>query len=61
MKNMFMAAAAIVGIIVVQMILAELFTWQIGEVFSRVSLGILFYYSICRMIGPKRSEKSRAE
>lgn len=47
-------AGIMAGIIVVQMILTKLFTWQVGETFSKVALAILFYYSVCRMIHEKR-------
>ena len=42
------------GIIAVQMILAKLFTWQVGETFSKAALAVLFYYSVCRMVREKR-------
>ncbi len=58
MKKMFMTAAAVAGImagiIAVQMILAQIFTWRVGEIFSRVSMNILFCYFVCRLIGAKR-------
>lgn len=58
MKKMLIATVIFVGImagiIAVQMILAKLFTWQVGETFSKVMLAILFYYSVCRMIHEKQ-------
>ncbi len=58
MKKMIMATVIFVGImagiIAVQMILAKLFTWQVGEIFSKAALAVLFYYSVCRMVREKR-------
>ena len=46
MKKIFLAAAFIVAIIAVRMILSVTLSEQAAEVFSRVSIGALFFYCI---------------
>ncbi|MBD5489519.1 MAG: hypothetical protein HDR13_12130 [Lachnospiraceae bacterium] len=50
MKNILKALVAMFGIIVARIILSSAYTDQVGEVFSKVSIGILFYYFICKFI-----------
>lgn len=47
MKKAFLASISMIGIIAVRMILSVTFTDQVGEIFSRIATGILFYYFIC--------------
>lgn len=46
MKNVIIAAASMVGIIVVRMILSIVLSEQIAEVFTRVSVSVLFFYYV---------------
>ncbi|MDE6846462.1 MAG: hypothetical protein K2J99_11965 [Lachnospiraceae bacterium] len=46
MKRALIAAASMVGIIAVRMILSVAFSEQVANVFTGVSIGFLFYYSI---------------
>lgn len=46
MKNVIIAAASMVGIIVVRMILSIVLSEQIAEVFIRVSVSVLFFYYV---------------
>ena len=57
MKSILIAAISMVGIIVVRMILSIAFTDQVGEVFARVSISILFFYYICRLSRGKLKQK----
>ncbi|MBD5504435.1 MAG: hypothetical protein HDR09_12085 [Lachnospiraceae bacterium] len=50
MKSILKALVAMFGIIVARIILSVAFTDQVGEVFSKVSTGILIYYFICKFI-----------
>ena len=47
MKKAFIVAAFMVAIIVVRMILSVTFSEQVAEVFCKVSISFLFFYSIC--------------
>lgn len=49
MKKAFMVTVCMVGIIAVRMILSVAFNEQAAEVFSRVSISILFFYFICSL------------
>ena len=49
MKKAFIVAAFMVAIIAVRMILSVTFSDQAAEVFCRVSISFLFFYSICRL------------
>lgn len=57
MKKILVALVAMCGIIVVRMILSVTLTEQVAEVFSRISIAILFYYFICTAIS-SRSKKA---
>lgn len=57
MKNILMAALAMVVIIAVQMILSQICDWHTAEVFSKVSCTALFYYAIIKCV-QKRTVKS---
>lgn len=57
MKKILVALVTMCGIIVVRMILSVTLTEQVAEVFSRISIGILFYYFICTAIS-SRSKKA---
>lgn len=46
MKNVIIAAASMVGIIVVRMILSIVLSEQIAEVFIWVSVSVLFFYYV---------------
>lgn len=46
MKNVIIAAASMVGIIVVRMILSIVLSEQIAEVFIRLSVSVLFFYYV---------------
>lgn len=46
MKNVIIAAASMFGIIVVRMILSIVLSEQIAEVFTRVSVSVLFFYYV---------------
>lgn len=46
MKNVIITAASMVGIIVVRMILSIVLSEQIAEVFTRVSVSVLFFYYV---------------
>lgn len=46
MKNILITVVAMIVIILVQMLLSFTFTYRVGEIFSGVAFGILFYYSI---------------
>lgn len=59
MKNVLIASAAMAGIIVMRVILSITFTDQIAEVFARVAIGVLFFYSIGMNIS-KRKLKRKA-
>ena len=48
-KYVLAAAAAMLAIIAVQMILARVFTFHVGEVFSRTAVSALFFYTVMRM------------
>ena len=50
MKSILKALVAMFGIIVARIILSVTFTDQVGEVFSKVSIGLLFYYFIFKFI-----------
>ena len=50
MKSILKALVAMFGIIVARIILSVAFTDQVGEVFFRISVGIMFYYFICKFI-----------
>ena len=49
MKYVLMAVAAMLMIIATRMLLSYLFTYHVGEVFSRVALDALFFYVLIRM------------
>lgn len=49
MKYALTAAAAMLAIIAVQMILTRIFTYRMGEVFSRTAVSALFFCSVMRM------------
>lgn len=53
MKSVLKAVMAVAGIIAAQMILSYVFTYQVAEMFSKISLGVLFYYYIVKMINKK--------
>ncbi|MDE6917392.1 MAG: hypothetical protein K2P39_11420 [Lachnospiraceae bacterium] len=61
MKKMFMAAAAIIGIIVVQIILAKVFNWRIAEILSSLAMNFLLYYCIFSAISQKRKSAKQEE
>lgn len=46
MKKAFIAAACMIGIITVRMILSVALSEQLAEVFTRISVGSLFFYFI---------------
>lgn len=58
MKEMLKAAALMAVIIAVQMVLTYVFTYHVGEVFSRISVAALFYYYTIKAV--KAVRKSRA-
>lgn len=49
MKKVFITATIIAAIIAIRMILSVALSEQAAEVFCRVSIGFLFFYSICRL------------
>ncbi len=61
MKNVFIAAASIVGIIVVRMILSIACSEQVAEVFARVAIGALFFYYICQTGKFYKQHKNKLE
>jgi len=46
MKKAFIAVAVMLGIIAVRMILSAALSEQVAEVFTRVSVGALFFYFV---------------
>lgn len=54
MKDILIAVAAMIVIIAAQKILTSVFTYQVGETFSRIALSFLFYYAIMRGITSKK-------
>lgn len=57
MKNVIIAAASMVGIIVVRMILSIVLSEQIAEVFTRVSVSVLFFYYV--LLFSKNRQKAK--
>ena len=56
-KALAISAGILVGTIAVQMALCELFTWQAGETFSKLALGIAFYYAVFCSHNERKMEK----
>lgn len=48
MKEVLTAAAAFIGIIVVQIILSHVYSYQIAEVFSKTATTALFFYYVIK-------------
>ncbi len=57
MKNVIIAAASMVGIIVVRMILSIAFSEQVAEVFIRISVSFLFFYFV--LLAAKTRNKTK--
>ncbi len=57
MKNVIIAAASMVGIIVVRMILSIAFSEQVAEVFTRISVSFLFFYFV--LLAAKTRNKTK--
>ncbi len=60
MKKLFLAAVAMVVIIAVQMTLSFAFSYRVGEIFSRVSIGALFFYFLMDLGRVVRKKKIHA-
>ncbi len=56
MKKAFIAAVCIAGIIAVRMILSISFSDQAAEIFYKISIRFLFYFSLCMLV--KNRQKS---
>lgn len=59
MKDMLTAAIAMAVIIMIQIILSYVFTYQVGEQFSKISWGILFYHYLFKSINKKTAVSTR--
>lgn len=59
MKNIIIAAASMVGIIVIRMILSVTLSEQIAEVFTRISVSFLFFYFILLFAKNRRDSKKQ--
>lgn len=57
MKNVIIAAASMVGIIIIRMILSFTVNEQIAEVFTKVSIGFLFFYFILLFVKNRRDSR----
>ena len=55
MKKAFIAVAAMAGIIAVRMILSVTLGEQVSEVFTRVSVGALFFFFLLSISKNRRS------
>lgn len=60
MKKAFIAVAVMLGIIAVRMILSAALSEQVAEVFTRVSVGALFFYFVLS-ISKNRQSTQKAE
>ena len=60
MKNLLIAAGAMVGVIGMRMILSLTVSEQAAEVFCRTALGILFFYYAIRIGVNRRKRKNVA-
>lgn len=60
-KYALAAAAAMLGIIAVQMILTCVFTYHAGEVFSRTAMSALFFYTVMRLGREARRARKAAD
>lgn len=58
MKEVLKATVAMVVIIAVQMVLTYVFTYHVGEVFSKVSVTALFYYYVIKYVKAVKKHKS---
>lgn len=54
-KGLLIATAAMAAIVTVQMILSTIFTYHVGEVFSRISISALFYFAVFALIRHRKS------
>ena len=59
MKKAFIAVAAMVGIIAVRMILSVTLSEQVAEVFTRVSVGALFFFFLIKFTRNRRNQKKQ--
>lgn len=57
MKNVIIAAASMVGIIIIRMILSFTVNEQIAEVFTKVSISFLFFYFILLFVKNRRDSR----
>ncbi len=55
LKGAVIATIAMTVIIMVQMALTYVFSFHIGEVFSKVAVSVLFYYCIIRLVQKSKS------
>lgn len=53
------AGLAMAVIIAVQMGLSIVFTYQVGEVFSKVAVSALFYWSVLQLVKRRKSEGAK--
>ncbi|NBK91201.1 hypothetical protein D5278_04260 [bacterium 1XD21-13] len=58
MKEVLKATVAMVVIIAVQMVLTYVFTYHVGEVFSKASVMALFYYYVIKYVKAVKKHKS---
>ncbi|MCX4322961.1 MAG: hypothetical protein OSJ59_08340 [Lachnospiraceae bacterium] len=59
MKKAFIAVAAMAGIIAVRMILSVTLGEQVSEVFTRVSVGALFFFFLITFAKNRRNQKKQ--
>ncbi|MCI8597945.1 MAG: hypothetical protein HFJ10_05825 [Lachnospiraceae bacterium] len=58
MKKILIPAGAMLVIIAVQIMLSCLFTYHVGEVFTKVSMSALFFYYIIKLGKKARAAKA---
>ena len=58
MKKILIPAGAMLVIIAVQMVLTYVFTYHVGEVFSKASVMALFYYYVIKYVKAVKKHKS---
>lgn len=59
MKKAFIAVAVMLGIIAVRMILSAALSEQVAEVFTRVSVGALFFFFLITFTRNRRNQKKQ--
>lgn len=57
MKKVMIAVAAMIGIIIIRIILSFTVNEQVAEVFTKVSIGFLFFYFILLFVKNRRDSR----